>query len=282
MSQHPSLFRQSDPVADWKAFHPEKIPTKGGRLDKLPALFLKALESLEGSKREETESDEARTNEIYPSKYLQILELGCGCGELASSLQLRGHLVHGIDVNEEAIEAAGALTAKNLNTQQRHTDRSNMVILGKCSFEVADVAAVEITLSEKYDFCILQLLLSVVGGKDRRKATLQNAFDALKPKGGGTLYLSCSGVSNSINPNYEKLYKLDANELVGEYGDHSYYSRDDENRVLYVTHHFTVDELKSLLSEVGFVNIFIEQRRETSSRRPNESAYFLYATAVRE
>jgi len=59
---------------------------------------------------------------------------------------------------------------------------------------------------------------------------------------------------------------------------HSYLSRDDCGEVLYVTHHFTVDELTRLLEAAGFDEISVVTERETSSRRPDEAAYFLYAT----
>ena len=45
-----------------------------------------------------------------------------------------------------------------------------------------------------------------------------------------------------------------------------------------MTHHFTVDELTSLLEAAGFDEISVATERETSSRRPDEAAYFLYAT----
>ena len=48
--------------------------------------------------------------------------------------------------------------------------------------------------------------------------------------------------------------------------------------MLYVTHHFTVDELTSLLEAAGFDEICVVTEMETSSRRPDEAAYFLYAT----
>jgi len=319
-------IQKRDTVADWKAFQPERIPTKGGSLDKMPTIFLEALEQLEGKKREAVTAASINSNinsninvqresekETLPlpkDSYLSILELGCGCGELSSSLQLRGHTVHGIDVNEGAVEKAKALDAKKLHIQQqRRVDRATehensdscvhdfFSELGNATFEVADIATRTESSSSSfsstsfehykmYDFCILQLLLSVVGGHGRRKKVLENAFDSLK--GGGAIYLSCSGVSDSINPNYKALYEQDASELFEEHGEHSYFSRsssktenkNDATQILYITHHFTKGELESLLSDAGFGTIHIEQRKETSSRRPNEQAYFLYATAV--
>jgi hypothetical protein len=47
---------------------------------------------------------------------------------------------------------------------------------------------------------------------------------------------------------------------------------------LYATHHFTSDELGSLLERQGFTDITVTTELEASSRRPDEAAYFLYAT----
>jgi len=284
--QHP---RGKDPVADWKAFSPEKIPSKGGSLEKMPDLFVETLEQLENQQQTITNVADLPTKkkQCHYSEYLSILELGCGCGELSSSLQLRGHSVHGIDVNEAAIETAKAQVAANLRAHQR-TDRSAMMsdnnasafgsVMGNAAFEVGDICLANEEFSQQYDFCVLQLLLSVVGGHERRRQALKTAHLALKS--GGTIYLSCSGVSDSINPNYKALYQQDASKLCQDYGKHSYYSRDTTANVLYVTHHFTISELESLLSEAGFWKIRIDQKKETSSRRPEEQAYFLYAIAV--
>ena len=45
-----------------------------------------------------------------------------------------------------------------------------------------------------------------------------------------------------------------------------------------MTHHFTPDELTGLLEAAGFAEIQVTTEKETSSRRPDEAAYFLYAT----
>ena len=108
------------------------------------------------------------------------------------------------------------------------------------------------------------------------------------------MYLSCPGVSRDINPEYAQLYRQDF-AATGE--KHIYFSRDNKEKgrekqldgnevtlmdnILYATHHFEIQELRDLLTEAGFGDISVEQRKETSSRRPEESAYFLYATARR-
>ena len=56
----------------------------------------------------------------YP-EFLSIIELGCGCGELSSSLQVRGHSVYGIDVNEAAIQKARAKADANLRDDHKRS-----------------------------------------------------------------------------------------------------------------------------------------------------------------
>jgi SAM-dependent methyltransferase len=252
----PSMPR--DAAEDWQAFAPDRIPSKGTLL---PPLFYQTLERLLRAHRVASD-DDAR---------LQILELGCGRGDLCQWLHSQGYYeVVGTDVNQAAIELAKV----------------------KCpdgTFLVVDVTQHPASLmmippvvrrrqDDGFDVCVLQLLLSIVGGPSERRSTLQNAFSLLRP-GGGTLYLSCSGVSAKINSNYERLYDQDKG-ATGE--DYSYFSRDDNTgRILYTTHHFSIEELEELLESVGFSAIHIEQHKEASSRRPNEAAYFLYATAMR-
>jgi hypothetical protein len=63
---------------------------------------------------------------------------------------------------------------------------------------------------------------------------------------------------------------------------YSYFSRDGDGNVLYTTHHFSVVELEAMLIEVGFADtIVVHEIREASSRRPEEVANFLYASARR-
>mmetsp|Transcript_19181 Transcript_19181/g.28369 ORF Transcript_19181/g.28369 Transcript_19181/m.28369 type:complete len:403 (+) Transcript_19181:152-1360(+) len=349
-----SNSRRRDPVADWKAFRADDIPTKGGRnIHKtMPALFLNTLQTLENEeakKEKENENNDTTTSSNKQGtsnkrkegqRQLSILELGCGCGELSAALQLLGHNVHGIDVNEEAIQKARKITTTTYRqpTPQQENENNDfaaapIVELGLATLLVADISTARSIKStttllfdegrSTYDFCVMQLLLSIVGGHDKRRNALRTAHRALSKsmqnKGGGvgigagTLYLSCSGVSDDINPNYKLLYEQDSEELMEEYGPHSYYSRgststtnttttsqntnadqhghgdgnkeeeeeeETTTKILYIAHHFTSIELESLLSEVGFCNIHIERRKETSSRRPNEAAYFLYATAA--
>mmetsp|Transcript_11302 Transcript_11302/g.26874 ORF Transcript_11302/g.26874 Transcript_11302/m.26874 type:complete len:704 (+) Transcript_11302:1-2112(+) len=250
------LDHSRDSVADWQTFQADHIPSKG---IKVPPLFYKSLQQrIDEKTKKKTEDSTDQLDQ------LRILELGCGCGDLCRELQsVYGHRVVGIDVNESAIAQA-----------KRNCP------LGE--FHVADVTnyfqrGTHTASAGSFDACILQLLLSIVGGPKERKRTLETAFRALS-KTGGTLYLSCSGVSDDINENYRRLYQQDS-RLIGE--EHSYYSREfSSGSILYTTHHFTVSELETLLQAVGFHDIQIEQHKECSSRRPDEAAYFLYATAT--
>lgn len=119
-------------------------------------------------------------------------------------------------------------------------------------------------------------MISIIGTVNDRLNLLRNSFSALKPN--GWLFLSASGVSDSINKNYEKLYNADYDSTMEHY---TYFSRNKQGEILYITHHFSEMELKSLISDVGFDRIEIKCSREASSRRPDEAAYFLYATCRR-
>ena len=51
--------------------------------------------------------------------------------------------------------------------------------------------------------------------------------------------------------------------------------------MLYKTHHFTSDELRALLLEAGLEAVEVIVETETSSRRKNAAANFLYVVATR-
>ena len=116
-------------------------------------------------------------------------------------------------------------------------------------------------------------MISIIGTLQNRTHLLRHAHALLRPC--GHLFLSASGVSDAINPGYARLYAEDL-PLTGE--RHTYLSRDARGDVLYMTHHFTLDELTGLLEAAGFAEIRMTAEQETSSRRPDEAASFLYAT----
>lgn len=239
-----------DALLDWKAFHAHDIPTKG---IKLPPLFEETLTVLAANR-----------------PCLQILELGCGTGELATSLAEKGHRVVGIDVNEGAIAQAQTFYQQRIASNYNDSNK-----IGTTTFLVGDVTTLTHSLPEKVDFCILQLLLSIVGNASKRYQAISSAHHSLKS--GGYIYVSCSGVSDTINPNYKKLYEQDYPVTKEMY---TYFSRSSKDGcILYETHHFQMMELKLLLENCGFVDVHVQQVKEASSRRPEEAAFFLYAVA---
>ena len=140
---------------------------------------------------------------------------------------------------------------------------------------------------ETFDVVLLQLLISVVGKAPQRAALLHNCTALLQGDevgdDGGLLCLSASGDSAHVNPGYAALYAADR-ALTGE--ERTYCSRDETTgEVLYLTHHFTREELAAALTEesLGFcaASLRIAVEEESSSRRPDEKALFMYATAQR-
>lgn len=233
-----------DAREDWRRFDAGRIPSKAAtpQLD----AFLAA--------RKETAPE-------HPP--LAVLDVGCGTGRLSRRLYDRGFSVLGVDVNPDAVRVARQLAVP--------PDAAGRWL----RFEEAECAADRGPRLEggPFDVVVCQLVISIVGDARNRSNLLRHARDNLRP--GGWLYLSASGVSDTINAGYARLYAEDLH-LTGE--RHSYLSRDERGEVLYMTHHFTADELTSLLGAAGFGRISLTTEKESSSRRPDEAAYFHYAT----
>jgi SAM-dependent methyltransferase len=233
-----------DASDDWRRFDAGAIPTKAStpHLD----AFLKGLR-------------QARRHGP-----LTLLDVGCGTGRLSRRIHEQGFSVLGVDVNPAAIRAARSMAPPA--EAAGHWLR----------FEEADFAGERFPPgidAGPFDAVICQLVISIIGSARNRVNLLRHAHTSLRP--GGWLAVSASGVSDAINPGYARLYAEDL-QLTGE--RHSYFSRDERGEILYQTHHFTADELVDLLVAAGFEAIGVTAERETSSRRPDEAAYFLYAT----
>ena len=193
----------------------------------------------------------------------RLLDIGCGAGRLSKRLYERGFLVTGVDVSSAAVGAARELAVT--------ADPSGELL----RFHEADMAADAPPRidAKPFDVVVCQLVLSIIGDARQRRNLLRHVQACLAPD--GWLFLSASGVSDTINPGYAKLYAKDFPD-TREW--HTYFSRNADGRVLYATHHFTSDELASLLKRQGFSCITVTTELEASSRRPDEAAYFLYAT----
>lgn len=193
----------------------------------------------------------------------RLLDIGCGDGRLSKRLHEQGFSVTGVDVSPAAVCAARELA--------RTADPSGELL----RFHEADMAADAPPWidAKPFDVVVCQLVLSIIGDARQRCNLLRHVQACLAPE--GWLFLSASGVSDAINPGYAKLYAKDLPD-TGEL--HTYFSRRPDGRVLYATHHFTSDELASLLERQGFSSITVTRELEASSRRPDEAAYFLYAT----
>jgi 2-polyprenyl-3-methyl-5-hydroxy-6-metoxy-1,4-benzoquinol methylase len=228
---------------DWRRFDATRIPSK----DATPHLdrFLRSVQ-------------DAATG----GPPLALLDVGCGDGRLSRRMHDQGFSVTGVDISEEAVRAARELAVAAAAGP-------------RLRFVAADFAVDHLPRIDAgpFDVVVCQLVISIIGAARDRATLLRNIHANLRP--GGRLYLSASGVSDTINPGYARLYDEDAH-LTGE--RHSYFSRDERGAILYTTHHFMADELTGLLEASGFERIEMTVEREASSRRPNEAANFLYAT----
>ena len=233
-----------DTVEDWRRFDAQKIPSKAST----PQLdgFLAAVQETAAQNRP-----------------LALLDVGCGTGRLGRRLYDRGFSVLGVDVNPDAVRAA-----QELSVPADAPGRSLRFVEG--DFAADQPPRID---GGPFDVCVCQLVLSIIGDARRRTNLLRHAHASLRP--GGWLYLSASGVSDTINAGYARLYAEDMH-LTGE--RHSYLSRNERGAVLYMTHHFTAEELVQQLEAAGFDRIGVTTEQEASSRRPDEAAFFHYAT----
>jgi SAM-dependent methyltransferase len=228
---------------DWRRFDAVAIPSK------------------ESTPRLDAFVQEMKT--VAVGRPLTLLDVGCGSGRLSRRLFEQGFSVFGVDINPDAIHAA-----------QHHAAAAD-VANRSLRFGVADFAedASPRLDAGPFDVVICQLVISIIGTNRQRMNLLRHVHGVLRP--GGRLFLSASGVSDTINAGYARLYADDL-PLTGE--RHTYLSRNERGEVLYMTHHFTPAELTSLLEAAGFDEISVVTEKETSSRRPDEAAFFLYAT----
>lgn len=232
-----------DACQDWRRFDAEKIPSKAStpHLD----MFLAAVQKTAAENRP-----------------LTLLDVGCGTGRLGRRLYDRGFSVLGVDVNLMPFGAAQKLAVPADAPAAGCISRRQTSHRMKALDSTADLST-----SSSASWCS-QSSATPVSGR-----TFCVTCKQLRP--GGWLYLSASGVSDAINAGYARLYAEDIH-LTGE--RHSYLSRNEQGEVLYMTHHFTADELAKQLEAAGFDQINVTTEKESSSRRPDEAAYFHYAT----
>ncbi|MFM9024463.1 MAG: class I SAM-dependent methyltransferase [Planctomycetaceae bacterium] len=233
-----------DAREDWRRYDAGRIPTKAAtpQLDE----FLVTVQAAAPTGRP-----------------LALLDVGCGTGGIARRLYERGFSVLGVDINPDAI-----FSARRLAIPADACGRG-------LRFEEADFAAARVARIDggPFDVAVCQLVLSIIGDTRHRANLLRNVGHNLRP--GAWLFLSASGVSDTINPGYARLYAEDVH-VTGE--RHTYLSRNEAGTVLYMTHHFATDELVSLLEMAGYREISLTTEKESSSRRPDEAAFFHYAT----
>ena len=237
---------QRDARDDWRGYAAGSIPSKVStpQLDR----FLAEIRGLPAARP------------------LTLLDVGCGTGRLGRRLFDEGFSVVGVDINPEAIGIA-----RELAISAAESGRS-------LRFEEADFATPTALPIDggPFDIVVCQLVVSIIGHAAQRLNLLRHVRANLRP--GGWFYLSASGVSDTINASYARLYADDA-ALTGE--AHSYFSRDDQGKILYTTHHFTSEELVAMLNGAGFEQVRLSTDQEASSRRPDEAAFFHFVTCRR-
>jgi ubiquinone/menaquinone biosynthesis C-methylase UbiE len=162
-----------------------------------------------------------------------VLEVGCGYGRACFFLHEKGLEITGVDVDREQVQRA--LTEK----KSRRFDEGIDFVLNDarqpcfptCSFDAVTMLGV----------------LTLVP-RSVRLRIVREVKRVLKPRG----YVLVEEFGRTWrNPVYRKRYKDDV-QLSGELG--TFTVRDEQERILHFSHHFTRQELQSLLEGFKVLN----------------------------
>lgn len=156
-----------------------------------------------------------------------VLDLGCGNGRIAKIARDRGYEAYGVDVNADAIAAAGS------DPELKHI-----------SFSVQDAAWTNFA-DGFFDAIIMQAVLGSME-RDARILVLREAYRIAKE--GGVISLAEFGMRTGR----DERYRTDA-EITGEYG--TMIVRRSDGSEWFRSHNFTKEELEDLLERAGFRTI---------------------------
>lgn len=180
--------------------------------------------------------------EIFPLLYdkltigERIIDIGCGLGRTSFDLLARkfGPII-GIDINKSAIELARSKLVKmenNLRTQ--------------CSFELMD--ALNTSFEDGYfKYGIMQAFLTTMTTPVDRIEVLKEARRIISKTGG--LYVA-DFIQTWHNGEIRRRYE-DGQKETGEACTFRVYDK-ETNEFMYLAHHYSRNELKSLFLKAGF------------------------------
>jgi ubiquinone/menaquinone biosynthesis C-methylase UbiE len=171
----------------------------------------------------------------YSNPQCRVLDLGCGCGHTLSWLVQRGvsHLV-GIDLNEGAVRIARRRAAEEA------WPKAPLLL-------VADARMLPLQ-SSSIDCVVTQAFWTTIVAEDHRSRIAQEIARVLRPS--GTLYIS-DFLQNWRLPVYKRRYEegQDAGLSRGTFAVPGIGS----SQATHLVHHYSFEELRSLLCSTGMV-----------------------------
>lgn len=184
--------------------------------------------------------------------HAEILDLGCGTGEMAELLSSHGYRVKGIDINAEAVA--------------RNRERGSGV-----EYVLGDITEGLPFEDASFDAVVISFVLVNIIPRSGRERLLLELSRILRP--GGVVWVN----EGLVSDDYAKRYELcrpflgdDHDFFVFQEGVSSSSIQDsgalqkaiDDGKVARVAHHFTVGELKQLFHAYELV---FEEESATSS-----------------
>jgi ubiquinone/menaquinone biosynthesis C-methylase UbiE len=175
-----------------------------------------------------------------------VLEIGCGYGRACFFLREKGLEVIGIDVDRGQVQLA---------SEEKKSRRIN--------------EGIDLVLNDARDLCfpacsfdaVMMLGILTLVPRAEGLRIMRDVERVLKPRG----YVLVEEFGRTWrNPVYRRRYKDDA-KLSGELG--TFAVRDEHGRILHFSHHFTLQELRSLLE--GFKLVHFESDVFTSYYHKN-------------
>jgi len=167
----------------------------------------------------------------YVKPGTNVLDIGCAFGRVSFELYKKGYNVVGIDFNENEIKYA-------------KRDAKKISVLGsKIKFVVGNANDLPFP-DNSFDAAVMVAFMVTIVKPEERIQVLKEAYRVLKDK--GTLYLSAFG-QNWDNEKYKKRYEGHF-PITKEMGTFIVTDTHDlGGKELYRCHHYTEDELRTLI-----------------------------------
>lgn len=191
----------------------------------------------------------------------RVLDFGCARGRLSAELHRRGYRVAGVDICLREVRSA----AQDFTAGGHQADIPPPLLVA------GDGRALPLR-NGTFDCCLMQAFMTTIGSVAERRQVLREAARVLVRK--GTLYLGVFARTDE-SPLYARRYAAGYAETC-EWGSFSVPVTGQKH---YRAHHYSEDELRTLLSGLFRTDLF-KQTVFTSYHGNHVNAFVIFARKV--